>query len=205
MDQIVGLNAKDIHGDDESNKIFITAETYRDAGFVLFRRWKEAGLEVRTRMLMCAPIAMNQAFAIELYLKCLLHIETGKVSFKHDLEQLYNSLTKETQSKVNIHYEGYRAKNPESIFLEKNLPMFSFDLPSVLKMIKNAFIDFRYYYELKGKDGIYTLGNLMAASRRTIIEMKPEFEVLFSKGLAIINPHAAFIKAKDEPFAKGFA
>lgn len=120
-----------------------------------------------------APIVVNCAFAIEVYFKCLYMIANGTVPPQiHNLQCLYDKLTKDEQDAVAKLYAQLVAKEPQSA-----------DLPfaMVLDWAKNAFEKWRYNYERWQQDKIESraFGNgeiLCQAVRERIIELKPDWK-----------------------------
>lgn len=88
---------------------------------------------------------VNITFSIELFLKCLIMIESQKKApHKHELDFLYNQLS--VQSKQIIK-KSFDKKINESLTLKaaKNSGViFNADLNNVLRDIKNAFVEWRY-------------------------------------------------------------
>ena len=62
---------------------FFTAEGFRDSAKLIFEARKAGNL------LLGVPIVTNSAFALEMYLKCLLFLENGKQHAGHDLYKLF--------------------------------------------------------------------------------------------------------------------
>jgi HEPN domain-containing protein len=87
---------------------------------------------------------VNHAYAIEIYLKCLMIIEKGEFIEGHDLALLFNNLLPETQKSIidnfNANYKSLkRSKKYFGVFFETNFV-------EQLDEAKKAFIDFRYLF-----------------------------------------------------------
>lgn len=105
------------------------------------------------------------AFASELYLKALYHIETGKTRQGHRLNVLFVSLRPETQQLVRRRY-NQRRKGSGS------------DLDRDLATFANAFVEWRYIYEMKtGELDVVGLGQLASSLYETCLKVRPELPV----------------------------
>jgi len=88
---------------------------------------------------------VNATFSIELFLKCLIVIETRKKPKRiHDLHELYRMLSRESQTAVNDEFLKIVALSPLL-----NIPDFPSDnlqggVESVLKGMDDAFVKWRY-------------------------------------------------------------
>jgi hypothetical protein len=127
-----------------------------------------------------SAVVTNMAFAIELYLKCLIHLETGQlIKSEHNLRKLFARLTKETQKEIEAQFNAgqkspdYDLSNaPEHIkTMNAKLPK---NLQEALKVGGDAFIEWRYLYE--NADGnpfsLFALPSILNAS---ILKRKPEW------------------------------
>ena len=83
------------------------------------------------------PLIVNAAFAAELYLKAIIAFENNDDKNKHDLLDLFELLTIESQERI--------IKNS----IEKKLIENSNDFIKLMQTNKNAFVEFRYVYEFK--------------------------------------------------------
>jgi hypothetical protein len=117
---------------------------------------------------------INKAFTFELYLKCLMAIESGRYIEGHNLLDLFKNLSQATQDKIiqnhnegiiysNVHYilHGFDA---EDNFLE------------ILKSIANTFIDLRYIFEEHNQNN-YDFGFTMKFVRGMILQLRPDFKI----------------------------
>ena len=85
------------------------------------------------------PAIVNAAFACELYMKSLIKEKENKQG--HDLKELFDKLTNETQEQIKQ-------------FVNEKLetqPFYSFD--TLLDLAKNAFVEWRYIFEEEHTDG----------------------------------------------------
>jgi hypothetical protein len=97
------------------------------------------------------------AFASELYLKCLLCLETGRAHRSHHLRNLFDKLQPTTQERLKALWEVESNKPARQRVLAhiRSLPggeRVKDDLPSVLQLGANAFQEIRYLYEMEKSD-----------------------------------------------------
>jgi hypothetical protein len=132
------------------------------------------------------PIFVNLSFAGEIYLKCLLLIQTGDYPKKkeaHDLKYLFDNLPATDQSAVD---ETYKNEFKNSVLYRycmtrKTVPKLS----SVLDGAGETFVNMRYSFESKpkskpkskSKDQGPTIGlqEFIEAVRRQILAIKPDW------------------------------
>jgi hypothetical protein len=159
----------------DGQSIFRLAEAFRGSA-QLISQLISLGLSDHFRF----PCGVNHAFAMELYLKCLITIETGFTHPTHDLENLFNYLSSHTRKTIERYYDEIRAEDPLCIafaqWLERHgeNPEEHLRLKSALSKSAKAFEVLRYPYEGE-EDHNYILGPLEIAARRIILELKPEW------------------------------
>jgi hypothetical protein len=124
----------------------------------------------------------NNALANELYLKCLIIMETGdRVLFEHDLRKLFVQLAGDTKTDIARRFNrDYAAKqalalinNPEFAEMVKRGPK-NFD--EALDSGARAFIDWRYIYEGDSFGKPYALLELPNILEQLILERKPSWD-----------------------------
>lgn len=140
---------------------FTTAEAFKEVCKVLW----DAIQNGNTRIL---PLAMatNAAFALEMYLKCLLLLEQGQAPRGrdgHDLHKLFHALNPTVQSQLTKDHEGF--------FKSKGLPVD--DLEELLKRGRNAFVEFRYAHEQVPTGTYFALNGLTYCVRERILKAQP--------------------------------
>jgi hypothetical protein len=131
--------------------------------------------------LIAHPSMVLCAFAIELYLKCLLCIETGKVTKGHDLKGLFLRLDPSTRKRLEDlwneslkrpekqrNFDGIR-KLPEGDQLQS-------DLLYVLGIGSNAFEELRYLYETKRSH--FLLDDFPDMLHAVILEKFPDWRLV---------------------------
>lgn len=113
---------------------------------------------------------VNHAYAFELYLKCLMIIETGAYKEGHSLLDLFNSLTDAAKKNIENRFES------DFAFIRRNSTYLGlFEKPSIYDLLKEAdraFIDFRYLFSGKNTPS-YELDGLVECLRQEILLIKP--------------------------------
>lgn len=130
-------------------------------------------------MLIAHPSMMLSAFASELYLKCLLCIETGKIHSGHNLKSLFLFLDLQTREHIENLWNEYnrrtdRQKELKCIRLLPRGERLQADLQHALDIGANAFIELRYLYE--GNGSHFILGKFPDILQKVILEKsQPEW------------------------------
>jgi hypothetical protein len=126
-----------------------------------------------------APINVLSAFASEIFLKCLVCLETGEVRQGHHLRALFDVLSDATQTRIEGRWDNeivpMRSAQWDAAELEfgKAIPR---ELRSALSLGSESFKQLRYSYEPKTAATIfYCLGDLPIALKRVIFELEPEW------------------------------
>lgn len=124
------------------------------------------------------PLIVLDALASELFLKCLICIETGSTPPKHDLKQLFDKLSDTARTRIQGFWDSEIAVSRREKWdsLEKLGLKIARDLPSALAKGAKAFERYRYSYEGNTEDLHYYLEDLPPLLERLILEIKPEFE-----------------------------
>jgi hypothetical protein len=126
---------------------------------------------------MAVPVGVLSAFAAELMLKCLVHIETGQLPNKlHLLHDLFLKLRPETQKRLEDLWDCIMVERKEildKIDATRGTPR-PRDLRSNLLAGNDAFRQLRYVYE-GGADFEFFLSDLPIILRQRILELKPEW------------------------------
>lgn len=133
------------------------------------------------------PLRVNEAFALELYLKCLIQITTKqKAQNKHQLKELYFFLPVETRDEIENIFSAQlivkrmrtkpKIRKPlhskNKFRFEKRL---NYSIDQILTLSNNAFIESRYSYEYE--IGLYYgLGYLKRAVRDYLIQLNPSWK-----------------------------
>jgi hypothetical protein len=121
------------------------------------------------------------AFASELYLKCLLCLETGKIPQTHNLKTLFDALSPETRQRLQELWDVdlHRPERQKVIAHIRTLPhsnKLRLDLPSVIKLGAEAFRELRYFYE--SERSFFLLSDFPNLLRAVILERMPWLEAI---------------------------
>lgn len=129
-------------------------------------------------------IVVNSAFASELYLKCLLHIETGKL-FKgqHDLGKLFAKLSAATQAEIEGPFDEQLSRGPKYDFsgaskeAQEAAVRQPKNLRDALRAGREAFVEWRYLYEIDDltQANFFSLFPLPDILRVVILRKRPEW------------------------------
>jgi hypothetical protein len=136
------------------------------------------------------PVIVLSALTTELFLKCLICVETGDASRGHELKDLFKKLSVATRARIQNLWDSDVAmrRTKEWDELERFGLKMPRDLPSALAKGNDAFKRIRYSYE-GNTDGLhYYLEDLPALLERLILEMKPELEAYRRKPLLAQKP-----------------
>lgn len=134
------------------------------------------------------PTIVNNAFSLELYLKCLIAIETGrKPPSGHNLRWLFNRLNDKTKAKIKEWFDnpteeheirwGENIKTPPPHAPEwAKGTSYTFD--EILDSSASAFVDFRYIFETGEyrKNANWNADYIVVCVRRAILELHPEWD-----------------------------
>lgn len=151
--------------------IYDSANNFQAASNVLSQKISETN-DIGTYI---APFITVTSFAIELYLKCIYVIETGKPAPGiHDLEKLYGNLGEESKIVIEMVYNMLVQQDPIVNAMKEKVPEMKTDLESVFKEISGAFIKWRYSYEKK-VTGFPTSGPIINALKGRVKILKPEW------------------------------
>lgn len=140
------------------------------------------------------PGLVCSAFAMELYLKCLITLQLGDAPEIHDLEELFKELPAESQEIIRQGYlrriqpdlkshsafrdqmrsQGVHVPNPE-------------DFDALLKSSARAFESFRYIYDrnLTNRTPAFLIGDALFAMRGLILSYHPDWEPGFSSRVIV--------------------
>jgi hypothetical protein len=178
--------------------IFVMAELFRDAGFILDQRAGACDVDALTRMRLMVPVTVITAFTVELLLKCLIYIETEKKIWIHDIGKLFGGLSNESQQWIEEYYNELDARSEKVAVMKQRHSDLKTDLKSVLESSANTFAQWRYAYESEIKP-VVGLGRLLQAVRARILALIDDWPVLVSSEPVVVNPHAEFVERKNKP------
>jgi hypothetical protein len=124
------------------------------------------------------PVMVIGAFTIELFLKCLIYIESGSLPRReHDLKKLFDELSPEIQVRIEKEWEKIAEHHAEVWdSFEKSFGItMARDLRSALAAGGDAFRPIRYSYEGGNETLQFYLQDLPRALGRIVLELKPEW------------------------------
>ena len=144
------------------------------------------GQNVQLALEMSQATMVLAAFNCELFLKCLICMETGLVPPGHDLDELYEQLSPETRARCEEMWdtEVVPLRNPMWTKMEADVgkgEKLMRDLPSAIKAGRRAFEKMRYSYEPKSKGSQFYISDLPHLLYLVILEKKPEWARLQRK------------------------
>jgi len=155
-------------------KIFMNAERFRQADLLL-RSVQDPHLSVAVG----PPALILSAFASEVYLKCIICIETGELAHGHHLKNLYRRIGPRTRSAIEGAWDEYvssplkqRLYAALSSMNGSPIPM---DLDWTLSEGSSAFTSLRYLHEVEDSKTKFLLGDFPNILREVIIRIKPEW------------------------------
>jgi hypothetical protein len=120
---------------------------------------------------MASPSMVLSAFTIELFLKCLLLLESKEVKRIHSLDVLYQELGRGQRRRIEKVWD--KEARPKVIQLNQQFGHPS-DLPNALVKCGQTFRDMRYCYEDPDRQVFY-LGELPPILWRAIVGIRPEW------------------------------
>ncbi|MEY9157342.1 hypothetical protein [Bradyrhizobium japonicum] len=156
-------------------KTFMNAERYRLADSILRLDQHRALFSA-----VASPAMVLSAFASELYLKCILTIETGQpIDPSHDLHNLFRKISLKSRKRLQslwaddvLTEQNQRMRKAVKATTGDDVPT---DLAWALENGANAFTQLRYIHENNGQGTSFILGNLPDMLRLVVLELKPEW------------------------------
>jgi HEPN domain-containing protein len=126
------------------------------------------------------PVMVLGALTIELFLKCLVFIESGDVPRIHNLRELFGKLSLPTRSRIQQGWEEIAAHRAEQWSqLEGRLEIaMALDLLSALGAGDDCFQQISYSYEVKTGRLQYYIHDLSQLLGKIVLEIKPEWQTL---------------------------
>ena len=116
---------------------------------------------------------VNHTYAFELYLKCLMIIETGEYVEGHQLLELFKLVSDNSKTNIENHF------NTNFTFIRRNMRYFGiFEKPSIYELLEEAnkaFTNFRYLFSRKDTP-TYELDGVIECVRHEIFRLKPELK-----------------------------
>jgi hypothetical protein len=122
---------------------------------------------------------VNSALTLELYLKSLLHIETNNFAHTHNLTELFDLLSTDSQTQIQTFYDHFKKTDGQHLGQKKALETamrqkIDDTFGVTLSDMSHAFIDFRYAHEKRFRTFMCYIPIKMALLSQIKI-LKPEF------------------------------
>lgn len=123
------------------------------------------------------PILVMSALASELFLKCLICIETGRRSSGHHHARLFDHLSAATKAKLEAKWDGIVANREDMIKkIEKGSGMkIERKLRRALNQSGDTFVQLRYLYETEN-DIVSAMSDFHLSLKEMVLELKPEWK-----------------------------
>jgi hypothetical protein len=138
-----------------------------------------------------APATALGGFAIELYLKCLLQLESGASlpPGGHPLVDLFSRVSSPRQAEIKRVYDENRPSlaQVELAFFEKFRYPHALDFDRHLGVLSRAFERWRYYYELEMEGGLMVPGSISYAVQQVILQLRPEWASILNNPKVILG------------------
>jgi hypothetical protein len=140
-------------------------------------KFAAAEMHIRSRdnpkaAFMASPSMVMSAFAIELFLKCLLVLEGKEYGRIHSLDVLYQKLSPKQKRRIEEVWD--REARPKVEKLNQQFGLGPSDLPNALVTCGRTFEHMRYGYEDPDRQAFY-LGELPTILWRIILDIHPEW------------------------------
>ena len=120
---------------------------------------------------------VNGAFAVELYLKCLLAVECSQIPATHNLKDLFYQLSRESQARIKRDHDNRIQGNSMLADFRHKLGIQT-DLNSLLEDGQDVFKQFRYMFEGirdRTKPIGFALEPLGELVRNRILHLRPKW------------------------------
>jgi hypothetical protein len=159
-------------------KTYMNAERFRIADALL-----RADTNRRFLPSVASPAIILSAFASELYLKCILSLESGgrHILATHELKTLYNDLRIDTRKRLEVMWAesnlkpmNVRARKAIAVVTGETIPE---DLDWAISKANNAFVQLRYIHENDGNGVGFIIHDLPAMLKTVILDMQPTWAV----------------------------
>jgi transcriptional regulator with XRE-family HTH domain len=152
-------------------EVFRTAWGFSQTARILIERYrKQDGHHF------IAPLAVNSALAVELYLKCLLLLEGKSYAPVHDLKSLFDSVDTDDKERIKQFFTEDIARKEYIKRIQASNPEMRYEVEPILEAANKAFEEWRYIFEEKDYTRYYYgLEEVREAVERIILEIKPEW------------------------------
>jgi hypothetical protein len=161
----------------DPSKIFVQADCFYTTLAILCNVNPN---DMRLAVTIGEPVMVLGALTIELFLKCLLCIESGDVPRGHNLKELFEKLSPTIRGRIEDGWSKIAAhRGADWDGLEASMAVtIARDLPSALAVAGDTFQKLRYSYEGNTERLQYYLQDLPRLLGRIVLEIRPEWEDL---------------------------
>lgn len=124
------------------------------------------------------PHIVLYAFAIELYFKCIITIESGD-PWGHSLLELFNQLSTSSKDRIGVLYQSNLDSDDNIAGIKSIAPDYKFGLIDCITESSDTFVKWRYHYEDQTIRAVHAgTPHARIAARGLILELKAEWEPL---------------------------
>jgi hypothetical protein len=121
------------------------------------------------------PMLINEAFCLELHLKCLKRYRRRRIARKHEVDDLFKSLSAVDKRKIEAHLKDVLHEHQNAI-----LNGFDHDIGSILARSRSTFLSMRYWHErmepskdASGRSSNTGTAQLIEAVNRRLLDLNP--------------------------------
>jgi|SRR5262245_5853139 len=136
-------NFPPLEGAKREKFILKSADAFQEASILALKRATE---DKDQTFFLASVYVVNAAFAVELYLKCLLAVESGQIPETHNLKELFNQVSRESRDKIRKRHKEL-ASNHAVLSGARERVGIKTDLDSLLEDSQDLFTHFRYLFE----------------------------------------------------------
>jgi HEPN domain-containing protein len=157
----------------DPKKVFDQAERFRVADRLL----RSDRFEMQVTEVIILPAIVLSAFSSELFMKCIVLLEGGKLERTHNLYSLFGKLTKSTQDRIVALWDAEIATDKDQLDQLQavaGVPV-PRDLPGVLKECGDAFTAIRYEYEDPLKAN-FLMSELPPMLKEVVLAARPDWK-----------------------------
>jgi HEPN domain-containing protein len=155
-------------------KMFMNAERYRRADLLL-----RSAQDPQLAVAVASPALILSAFASEIYLKCIICLQTGALAHGHHLKKLFRQISPKTRRKIEQRWDAYASAPQKQRLYAALSSMNGSPVPTSLEWTlsegSNAFTSLRYLHETDENKTKFLLGDFPNMLREEIVELKPEW------------------------------
>lgn len=167
-------NFPQLEGTKREKFILKSADAFEEASVLAL---KHATQDQNQTFYLALVYVVNASFAVELYLKCLLAVESGQIPETHNLKDLFNQVSRESRAKIKKRHNKLAPDHSVLSGFRERLGI-KIDLDSLLEDGQDVFKHFRYLFEgVRSRTkpigfGLELFGRIV---RNRILDLRPEW------------------------------